>query len=196
MGDPFDLLRNEKVTLVKASGERLEGIPALVGDGSIEMPETSLAIEDGDTLLRRLPSGVVEEYEVLDSGYTAGLLALPANYQARVRKKTAISRQPPRQVVFNVHMTGPNARFNLNSEDLSTNVVDVAPDELFEKLKEALTAGVEDLERRRALILQASELAQAVGKPTFQERYKSFVSSAADHMTLLAPFLPALTQLL
>jgi hypothetical protein len=39
-------------------------------------------------------------------------------------------------------------------------------------------------------------LKAAEGKPTFGERYREFVASAADHMTLLAPFLPALTALL
>ena len=36
----------------------------------------------------------------------------------------------------------------------------------------------------------------AAGTRSFVDRYKEFITLAADHVTVFAPFLPALTQLL
>jgi hypothetical protein len=37
---------------------------------------------------------------------------------------------------------------------------------------------------------------EAAGKPSFKDRYKEFMAQAANHMTILTPFLPMLTNLL
>ena len=48
----------------------------------------------------------------------------------------------------------------------------------------------------RLLIRNVDAMQSAVGTKTFAEHYKEFIAAAADHMELVAPFLPALTQLL
>lgn len=46
-------------------------------------------------------------------------------------------------------------------------------------------------------IIQAlDELENNYGKPSFKNKYYDFISSAANHMTLLAPFIPALTDMI
>ena len=37
---------------------------------------------------------------------------------------------------------------------------------------------------------------EARGKPSFGKRYSDFIASAANHMTLVAPFIPALKEIL
>jgi hypothetical protein len=55
---------------------------------------------------------------------------------------------------------------------------------------------VPDDGRRAELLSHADELERAQGTPSYLERYKAFVDLAAAHVAVIAPFLPALTQLL
>lgn len=63
---------------------------------------------------------------------------------------------------------------------------------LFDALKEKASQiqnSVEIKERIR-------DLENSVGTKSFVEKYNAFIQSAANHMTLFAPFIPALTKLL
>ena len=67
---------------------------------------------------------------------------------------------------------------------------------LFDNLREAIQKSSLDSTSMRQLIRNVDAMQSAVGTKTFGERYKEFIAVAADHMTLVAPFLPALTQML
>jgi len=198
--DPLKKLRRDVVTLVKQDGQRIERVSASVDASkrTITVPAYAANIHDGDTLLRHLPNGDVEEYLVLDSGYEEGVAkALPAEYHCKVEKKTALkpSTQAP-AVVYNVTMSGPNNRFNLHSQDMSVNIVDVDPDQLFKELRGVIAQEVEDSAKRDQMLRGVDAMKEARGTGGFQEAYIAFMAVAADHMTLVAPFLPALAQLL
>ncbi|MCA1586233.1 MAG: hypothetical protein LC791_16160 [Acidobacteria bacterium] len=92
-------------------------------------------------------------------------------------------------MVYNI--TGSNPRVNVNSTDHSTNVVNVSADDLFDKLRRALGAGVADESKRNELLERAMALHDAVHQSSYVARYQEFIASAADHMTLLSPFIPA-----
>lgn len=47
--------------------------------------------------------------------------------------------------------------------------------------------------KKSTLLSLVDEMEDAQGTDRFRERYKEFVATAADHMTLLIPFLHALT---
>ena len=195
----FQSLMNDRVTLVKKDGKRFEDLPALVQSDLILTDNPEIPIEDGDQFERQLPSGIVDVYTVVDSGFQQRLHSMPAHYQSKVRKNTAVS--PPRrrpsagpQVVYN--LIGSNARVNIQSSDSSTNVVSVESAVLFDKLREAIQKYSLDSTVVQQLIKNVNAMESAVGTTTFGERYKEFVAVAADHMTLVAPFLPALKQLL
>lgn len=178
------------------NGETLEGIPARVAKDRINMPAPlSLAPEEGDTLRREVPGGVIEEYEIFDSGYSPAHKNVSARYYPRARKMSAIDSRPSR-VVYNVQVTGANARFNLHLVDLSSNIQDVNTPELFEKLRDVLSKTEDDEKRRAAIVLQEEKMEVAPGTTSLSEHYKGFVSLAADHIALLAPFTPALSQLI
>ena len=195
----FQSLKNDRVTLVKKDGRRFENLPASVQSGLIFTFNPKIPIEDGDQFERQLPSGIVDVFTVLDSGFQQGLHDMPAHYQSKVRKNTAESPPSPRpaagpQVVNN--LIGPNTRVNIQSSDSSTNVVSVESAVLFDNLREAIQKSSLDSTVERQLIQNVKAMQSAVGTKTFGERYKEFIAVAADHMTLVAPFLPALRQLL
>ncbi|OYW26459.1 MAG: hypothetical protein B7Z44_15845 [Caulobacter sp. 12-67-6] len=89
---------------------------------------------------------------------------------------------------------GPNARINNNSTDNSTNIVQ-EHEKKFDELKSALQ-GIADQGRRQEISTQVDELKAAEGTSRFLDVYQKFVSSASDHITVIAPFLPWLGTLL
>ena len=186
-------MMKDKVSLVKADGRRFPDIRAHVSSTKIITDQGDLPIEEGDKFERVLPNGLVEAYEIVDRGFHAHWRSFPAHYQCEVRKATALSRRES-PIVYNI--TGPNARVNINSTDLSANIVNISPENLFTELRRVLQSGVADEARRAALLRRVDDLEQSKGKAAFVSKYRDFVAAAADHMTLLAPFIPALAQLL
>ena len=89
----FQSLKNDRVTLVKKDGQRFENLSASVQTGLILTDNPEIPIEDGDQFERQLPSGIVDVYTVVDSGFQQSFHSIPAHYQSKVRKNTAAS--PP-----------------------------------------------------------------------------------------------------
>lgn len=197
MGDIFEALRTETITLEKEDGSQYPNIKADHKPGlfSIYAGAVPSGIADGDFILHHLPHNQTERYEVIGHGYNTGVHGV-SQYDCKVRKASAPPPLQPVQIIYNVTMTGPNSRFNLESLDLSSNLVTVkSADELFEKLKDELRK-LQDGSRVASLLVAVDAMEQNRGTPKFVESYKAFMSMAADYMTLLAPFLPSLALLL
>lgn len=86
--------------------------------------------------------------------------------------------------------TGHNARNNINSIDNSTNVVHHAGP--FGELRTAIEGGVTGDTEKTFLLEMLAELEAAKDQKSASERFQAFVSAAADYMTIVGPFLPAL----
>jgi hypothetical protein len=184
---------NIPVTLVKKDGSRIEGLTAVVQPHEITVYDNSLNVEEGDKIERRLPTGRVETYVILDTGYNPGVGPVSGFYQMRVRKESAIREEPVSpSVIYNV--TGANSRVNINSSDSSTNIANVNLAELFQRMRDAV-ATLPENEQREVLVERIDALEESQGSGDFAEKYRDFVSLAADHMSLFAPFMPALGQL-
>ena len=191
----FSSLMRDQVTLIKKSGDRVENIRALVQRDKIFTNDPAIPIEDGDVFERTLPNGIVERYDILDAGFMQGTEGTPPHYQSVVRKQTKIDPlAQPSQIIYN--LTGPNARVNIQSIDSSANVVEVEPAELFGRIRAAIDQGVQDGELLKKLQEKVTELEKTQGTPSFAARYKEFIALAANHITLLAPFIPALLQMM
>lgn len=63
-------------------------------------------------------------------------------------------------------------------------------------LFDALRGKAAQIQNGEEIKEQISDMENSVGTKTFAEKYHAFIQSAANHMTLFAPFIPALTQLL
>ncbi len=101
---------------------------------------------------------------------------------------------PPVTTIYNVQ--GDNARVNVNSSDHSVNVVTKSNDEFFATLRGLIETEIADGDERRKILEALTVLKESHGKPSFGPRYTDFIAAAANHMTLLAPFIPALTEML
>jgi hypothetical protein len=191
----FDDAMRDMVILVKQDGRRFDNIRAVVSPTRIIIDDASLPVEEGDRFHRTIPSGLTEVYLVLDRGFYAGLAGTPDHYQVSVRKETALPARQPGQVIYNI-VSGPNPHLNINSVDLSASVVQVTSEKLFDELRAAVAGAIQDPARRDAILGAIGLMQQTQGKKSFAARYREFVALAADHMALVGPFIPALSQLL
>jgi hypothetical protein len=188
-------LMNERVVLIKKNGERFENLPANVQRNLIITNDPKIPIEDGDQFERRTPSNVIEVFDIVDAGFIQPFHSMTGHYQSKVRKATA---RPPstqaQQIIYNLN--GPNARVNIQSSDSSTNVVNVESAALFDKMRSAMQESINNVDKLRHLSERIDAMQDAAGTKSFLDRYQEFISFAADHLTVFAPFLPALSQLI
>jgi hypothetical protein len=66
----------------------------------------------------------------------------------------------------------------------------------FLSLQEVLRQNVDQNDARDKLITLVEEMRRGARVGAFTEKYRDFISAAADHITIVAPFLPALGQFL
>lgn len=190
----FHEFQRDRITVSTPDGSVVAfEVAANVGRGKISVLDTSIPIEVGYVITRTLPSGVVEEYEVEDPGFRQAFDEIPARYAMKVsNRKAPRSHQP-----IHVNATGPNSRINIGSHDASFNLVqDAGTNETFASLANTLRDGVANEVERRSLLNQVEQMQSALGTPTFPERYRAFLESAARYMTILGPFLVPLGQML
>lgn len=139
-----DMLR-DRVTLVKKDGDvARENIKAQVSSDRIITFDVDLPIEPGDHFLRKLPSGLVEDYEIDDPCFRSGLHPIPDSYQAKVHR-SGKPAAPQQQIVQSItaHFHAANARITVGTDNSINVVYEIQPLEVasfIEQLKPHLAA--------------------------------------------------------
>ena len=160
----------------------------------IELKELKVK-QAGDTI-SKVDAGPVTP-EIFGQLVAAECHTCPASVRLQVeRRRLRPSTKPGANVTITYHLSGNNPRVNFNSTDNSINSVHVSSAELFTSMRNEITKGVEAGELRTEILERLKALEEAQNQPSFGQRYTDFISVAANHMTLLAPFIPALTELL
>jgi hypothetical protein len=95
----------------------------------------------------------------------------------------------------NIHLHGDHSRVNVNSIDNSTNSDSESNTVLFAKMRGQANA-IENETEREIVVARVDELEKAHGSSGFFQAYQNFIESAANHMTLFAPFLPSLAHMI
>lgn len=192
MRSMFASFPTEKVRLIKQDKTVVENIEALVDKNHIFIDDATVDIEEGDIFERDLPTGKSESYLVIDRGFYRAMGGIPAHYQVLVQKQTNLSKPINEKVVNNYNISGAE-KININSTDNSVTY-NITENDI--ALMEMLKALAKELENSTAIIDSIEEMKNNVGKKSFAEKYNTFIQSVANHMTIFAPFIPALTQLL
>ena len=182
----------EKVKLIKQDSTVIENIEALVEKDHFFIDDASIDIEEGDIFQRDLPTGKCENYLVLDRGFYRAMGGIPAHYQVSVQKQTSIPKIGNEKVVNNYNI-GSAEKININSTD---NSVTYNITENDKALMETLKMLAKELDNSEAIINSIEEMKDNVGKKSFADKYNTFIQNVANHMTIFAPFIPALTQML
>ena len=189
--NPFDSFPHSELHLVGSDGVVRERTSGIVSDKSITIWDERLDIVPGDELRRALPNGRDETFEVLNPVYNEAFHEIPAHFQVEVRKKGTFSHGTGGNYAINV--TGQNARVNVGSHDQSINLA--VAEGTFPQLRSALVQAVADESERTALLAALDRMEGAKSKEELAPAYQRFIAAAANHMTVIAPFLPALGQL-
>ncbi|OAB32705.1 hypothetical protein PMSD_17195 [Paenibacillus macquariensis subsp. defensor] len=95
-------IMRDTVTLIKANGEKFENIRAGVQRDKIFIEDVKLPIEEGDKIIRLLSNGLSESYLILDRGFYDRTLGMPAHYQMKVKKESAIDLEKSSSMHFNI----------------------------------------------------------------------------------------------
>lgn len=67
---------------------------------------------------------------------------------------------------------------------------------VFKDIEIAIQENIYDGAEKDGIMEKLKSLQDSIETPNFQQRYKDFIDSAANHMTILAPFIPMLTSLI
>lgn len=187
----FSGFPTEKIILYKKSGEVIKNIEALVQPKLILIEAVNVVIEEEDIFERSLPNGSAERYKVLDRGFYKGMHGIPDHYQVSVIKTTAVPRYTSSGTTYNIQNDA--GRININSIDNSVNIALSANEEQLFKTIQQLA---DSLPNNDEIIKAVFEMKQEARKPSFAAKYNAFIQSIANHITIFAPFIPALTALL
>lgn len=182
-------LMNEALVLKKQDGREMQEIRANVQRGKIFIADGTVPLEEGDTLIRQLPNGMAESYIVEDRGYYAAVGGFQAHYEAKVRREGA-APSIGGQTVW--HVSGPNARVNINSQDSSTNTITITSANVIAELGKVIAWQVTG-EQKDKLLAKLEEMSRARDKEAKLNKYQEFIALAANIITIIGPFLPALT---
>lgn len=191
MAAPWKRLgKPELVTIVAPDGAIRCQVTGYYAGSIFTIDDMKADIEPGDELRRVLPNGKDDVFHVDDPKYfDTGFM--PAHYQVKVSRKGSFSHQTGGYLV-NVH--GANSRVNISSTDNSINVVQSG--DVFADMRQAIETGMSDSAERTQIMAAIDEAEMAKGSDGFVRAYQKIVSTASDHLSLLTPFLPALTGML
>ncbi|SFB10799.1 hypothetical protein SAMN03159496_01906 [Rhizobium sp. NFR07] len=179
--------------IIDANGQHKGTVPGVYSSDMIAIDDASASLVVGDELRRKLPNGTEEAFEIIDPVFYDGGRMIPAHFQVKIRRKGAFN--PGTGGNYTIHVSGSNARVNLNSTDNSSNIVN--NNRVFSELRAAISEHVSDDSARVLLLNSVDDMdAAKADKPNFLNAYQHFIATAADHITVVAPFLPALAPLL
>lgn len=194
-GEFFDVIRNEKIV------GKVEGLPNHEKDSRrkyVGFYEGS-DVRSGDWIeghksnnrfyIEDLITEIVHGKVLQVKGYY-----LTKTEYEKLEEEKNRSNQSTSTVIYNLN--GSNSRVNNSSNDHSINVVNTNPSDLFDEIRNILKDNIENKDELRNLKLTVNELESAYETPKFNEVYTRFIANSANHMTLLAPFLPALSQMI
>ena len=120
-----------------------------------------------------------------------------ASVKVQIERKRLMSKKKDQPGVTNVyHVHGNNPRWKMNSTDNSVNVVITSHEQVFTDLRKQVTSGVPVGDQQRDILEKLTAMERAHNSPTFGHRLSEFVSAAANYMTIIGPFIPALMEML
>lgn len=123
-------LANDTVFIQKIDGSQSGPHKAVVTSGSIVIFDETVNVVDGDHVSRKLANGNEELYLVTSADFHQGLHSIPANFQLKVRRTTALPRTPEKPVQ-NFHF---NNSSGIQIGDHNTQQIQVAIQDLAQKI--------------------------------------------------------------
>lgn len=152
-------------------------------------------IRVGDWLKGEVTKNVITIQDITADSYQGKIVQQKGYYLTKVEfEEREALRQPNQSIIYN--LIGANTRVNNHSTDQSINVVNASNHEVFDEIKKILSEHVDNQDELRELRLLVNNMESTQNTSAFTQSYQKFITSAANHMTILSPFIPALTQMI
>lgn len=178
----------ETVSLVRTHSTI--SIRALFDSNLIFVDDVKIPIEEGDFVERILPSKIVEKYLITKVDcFADGDLD---HYELGFEKQVALKKKDSSSIVYNIgHVSG---KVNICSTDnsINCNICD-SDKKVFDDLRSVIQESVFE---NTTVLLELDRLENSYGTNTFATQYHSFIQAVANHITIIAPFLPALSAMM
>lgn len=188
MRQPWRRLKAEQISVIAPGGEIRCRVTAYYAGDTFIIDDMAADVRLGDEIRRGLPNGNEEAFTVTDPQFLDTGIVGPY-YQITVTRPSVFP--PHTGGNYNVTVTGPNARVNFQSTDNSTNIA--AGGSIYDQARKMIAEEVADPGERERLTTAVTDLQNAgANKEAGLAAYHRLVANAANHMTVLAPFLQPL----
>lgn len=186
----------DTVTIINKNG-RTEGIRASVQKKKIFIDDVSIPIEAGNTIERTLKNGLTESLEVTDAHLYSGMGGISDFYEIEYERQGSRARRPHHGAVSVTVTDSQQPHINVNSTDQSTSVIYGQEQPIFDEIRGLLQEAVRDASELDQILQSVDDMERNIQTPPeFSRAYREFISVAANHLSILAPQLPSLTNFL
>jgi hypothetical protein len=145
----------------------------------------------GDEIRRLLPNGKEEAFIVEDPKYIDSD-DFGEHYRVSISRPQTFERHKGGN--YHISVSGTNSRVNIKSHDSSSNLS--VHGTVYDEIRQTLAERVSDDNKLSELKSLLQQIETARDQPSFLKAYQIFIAATADHITILTPFLPALTNLM
>ncbi len=190
MRDFLENFPTEEIEIFDEYGKYIANVKGFFGKEYLTITDVSIPIVEGQYIIRKLPNGVNEKYEIINSKYNKGNENVCDFYKLTLKKST-IKNKETKTIINNIYNC---EKVNVDSIDNSVNIkLNNSEELILNEIKKILDSIQENNKEKKELF---DEMCKNIGKKTFLEKYQLFIASMADHITVLTPFIPFLTSLI
>ena len=120
------------------------------------------------------------------------------SFDVRVEKINIVGEptRPTASLGTTFNLQGTHSRVNIGSNDNSVNVSNQNTENVFTDMRQVIQNQIQNESDRTEILSKLDELEKSVGKKEFLTKYQEFIGTTADHISLIAIFIPYLTQML
>ncbi|HEY0461351.1 MAG TPA: hypothetical protein VGC97_19610 [Pyrinomonadaceae bacterium] len=94
------------------------------------------------------------------------------------------------------NLQGTHSRVNISSQDQSLNISQQTSENVFTDIRQVIQTQIQNEGEKADILNKLDELEKSIGKKEFTEKYRDFIGTVADHISLIAIFIPHLTKML
>ncbi len=76
----------DKIKIIKKNGEEINNLNAYVSKNTIMLMDSDISIDSNDRIQRFMPNGEIENFKVLDAGFSNGMFNIPPHYNISIKK--------------------------------------------------------------------------------------------------------------
>ncbi|VXB37725.1 conserved hypothetical protein [Exiguobacterium sp. 8H] len=190
-GEWFDVIRNSEVVA------QIQGLPNNDKSGPYIGFYEGSDVHQGDWIKGTKSNNLLYIDDLLSESAYGKVFQVKGYYLTeRQYKKLEEEKEASIKPNVNYYLHGDNSRVNNHSKDYSVNVINASTNEVINEILKVLKESIDDKNEIDRLEKILKDMQNTQNTSLFVDHYKNFVSSAANHMTVLAPFIPALSQMI